>query len=76
MNKRISKKNILESIDEATLSMDMDTYKREKNSLDKEDKIVIKDEEKNIHEVEETEIDNYGSDADTIFEQFIRIVKK
>ena len=76
MNKRISKKNLLENVNEATLAMDMETYKKEKNSLDKEDNVIIKDEEKNIHEVEETEIDNYGNNDNKIFEQFIRIVNK
>lgn len=70
MKKRLTKKMIVEAV----VAMDMDTYKKEKNSLSDDDKVVIKKDDKELYE-EET-IETETSTAETLYERFIRIANK
>lgn len=58
--KRITKKQIIE----ATIAMDMDTYKKEKSNLEKDDTVVIRDKEGVI------------SEDEALMEEFLTILKK
>ena len=54
MGKRITKGQIVESL----LAMDMDTYKKNKGALDKEDKVrIIDKEDTTVNETENIDID-------------------
>lgn len=68
MKKRLSKKMIMEAV----VAMDMETYKKEKNSLGADDKVVIKQEENELYEEEAIETPN----TETIYERFERIAKQ
>lgn len=70
MKKRLTKKMIVEAV----VAMDMDTYKKEKNSLSDDDKVVIKKDEKDLYEEEDIETEK--PTAETLYERFIRIANK